>query len=88
MTTISASTGERIEARVGEAGDAYFTSPVAGDGKVYLLGESGVLTVLKAGSLEVLHRADFGENVATPALVGGSVWVHTQGRLYRLGEPE
>ena len=90
VTTISASTGERIEkARVGEAGDAYFTSPVAGDDKVYLLGESGVLTVLKAGGLEVLHRADFGEECyATPALVGGSVWVRTQGRLYRLGELE
>ncbi len=87
VTTISASTGERIEkARVGDAGDAYFTSPVAGDGKVYLLGESGVLTVLAAGGLEELHRADFGEACfATPALVDGSVWIRTDEHLYRLG---
>jgi hypothetical protein len=87
VTTISASTGERIaKARVGDAGDAYFTSPVAGDGKVYLLGESGVLTVLRAGGLEELHRADFGEPCfATPALVDDSVWIRTEGHLYRLG---
>lgn len=87
VTTISASTGARIgKARVGDAGDAYFTSPVAGDGKVYLLGESGVLTVLRAGGLEELHRADFGEDCfATPALEGDSVWIRTQGNLYRLG---
>ena len=46
-----------------------------------------MLTVLKAGGLEVLHRADFGEECyATPAVVGGSVWVRTHGHLYRLGE--
>lgn len=87
VTTISAETGARIEkARVGEAGDAYFTSPVAGDGKVYLLSESGVLTVLAAGGLAPLHRADFDDACyATPALAGGSVWLRTQGHLYRLG---
>ena len=87
VTTISASTGERIDkARVGDAGDAYFASPVAGDGKVYLLGESGVLTVLRAGGLEELHRADFGEACfATPALVDDSVWIRTEGHVYRLG---
>ena len=59
---------------------------MAGDGKVYLLGESGVLTVLRAGGLEELHRADFGEDCfATPALEGDSVWIRTQGNLYRLG---
>jgi len=88
VTTISASSGARIaKARVGDAGDAYFTSPVAGDGKVYLLSESGVLTVLAAGGLEVLHRADFGEECfATPALVDGSVWIRTHRHIYRLGE--
>lgn len=87
VTTVAADTGKRIaKARVGEAGDAYFASPVCGDGKVYLLGESGVLTVLAAGGLEELHRADFGEECfATPALVDDSVWIRTHGHLYRLG---
>lgn len=87
VTTVSADKGERLgKARVGDAGDAYFASPVGGDGKVYLLGESGVLTVLAAGGLEELHRADFDEPCfATPALVDDCVWVRTQGHLYRLG---
>src|SRR5690606_14705827 len=45
VATISAQNGEMLEkARVGAAGDAYFTSPVCGDGKVYLLSEAGLLT--------------------------------------------
>jgi len=89
LTTISAQTGELIEkGRVGDAGDAYFTSPVGGDGKVYLLSEAGVLTVLAAGKgLEPIHRAEFDEPCfATPALVDGSVWLRTHEHLYRLGQ--
>ena len=45
-----------------------------------------MLTVLRAGGLEELHRADFGEACfATPALVDDSVWIRTDGHLYRLG---
>ena len=88
VTTISADKGELIEkGRVGEAGDAYFASPVAGDGKIYLLSEAGILSVLAAGKgLEPIHVADFGAPCyATPALVDGSVWVRTHEHVYRFG---
>jgi len=89
MTTIRADTGEFLEkSRVGEAGDAYFTAPVAGDGKVYLLSENGLLTVLAVGEgLEPIHTANFDEPCfATPALVDDRIWVRTHGHLYCLGE--
>jgi outer membrane protein assembly factor BamB len=88
MTTIRADTGEFLEkGRVGEAGDAYFTAPVCGDGKVYLLSESGLLTVLAVGGgLEPIHSVDFGEPCfATPALVDGKVWIRTHSHLYCFG---
>ena len=88
MTTISADKGEFIEkSRVGEAGDAYFTAPVCGDGKVYLLSENGLLTVLAAGKeLKPIHSANFDEPCfATPALVDDKIWLRTFGHLYCLG---
>ena len=88
MTTIRADTGEFLEkGRVGEAGDAYFTAPVCGDGKVYLLSESGLLTVLAVGGgLEPIHSVDFDEPCfATPALVDDKVWIRTHSHLYCFG---
>ena len=88
VTTLDPTSGElRERGRVGTGGDAHFASPVAADGKVYLLSESGVLAVLAADrGLEPLHQADFGETCfATPSLSGGSVWVRTMSHLYRLG---
>lgn len=89
MTTVRADTGAFVEkARVGNAGDAYFTAPVCGDGKVYLLSESGLLTVLAAGKkLEPIHSAEFDEPCfATPALVDDRIWLRTEGHLYCFGE--
>ena len=89
MSTISPDKGELLEkGRVGRGGDAHFASPVAGDGKVFVLSEAGILTVLAAGKdLEPLHTADFDDQCyATPALVGGSIWLRTHTQLYRLGK--
>jgi len=91
MTTVSADKGEFLEkSRVGEAGDAYFTAPVCGDGKVYLLSENGLLTVLAAGKkLEPIHSVHFEEPCfATPALVDNKIWLRTHGHLYCFGETE
>ena len=89
LSTISADTGELVErGRLEKAVDTYFASPVAGDGKVYILSESGILSVLGQGKgLEPIHTAEFGELCyATPALLDDSVWLRTHGHLYRFGE--
>ena len=90
LTILDPDTGARIErGRLDEAVDQYYASPVAGDGKVYLLSESGILTVLKSGGdLQTLHRAEFGEACyATPALEDGRIWLRTRTRLFCFGRP-
>jgi outer membrane protein assembly factor BamB len=69
------------------AGGFYYSSPVAGDGKVYAASVQGVLSVFKAGDrFEVLAKNDLGEKIlATPALVDGRVYVRTENHLYAFG---
>jgi outer membrane protein assembly factor BamB len=62
----------------------YYASPVAGDGKLYLVDEQGELSVVSSeGRWQLLSSADFGENVyATPAIVDGRIYLRTVGHLY------
>ena len=62
----------------------YYSSPVTGDGKVYLLSERGRLTVVSAEKdWQVLAASDFEEDVyATPALLDGKIYLRTAGHLY------
>jgi outer membrane protein assembly factor BamB len=66
---------------------SYYSSPVAGDGKIYLLSVSGTLSVVQAGrDWQVLSRTDFAEDVyATPAIVDGRIYLRTAGHLYCFG---
>jgi outer membrane protein assembly factor BamB len=89
LTTLDPKTGEPVkEERIpGGSGD-YYSSPVGGDGKVYLTSQRGNLVVLSAeGDWKVLHRVRFDEEVyATPALVDGRIYYRTTGYLYCFGE--
>jgi outer membrane protein assembly factor BamB len=69
------------------AGGSYYSSPVAGDGKLYLLNEHGSLAVIRAGrDWKVLSRSNFGEAVyATPAIADGRIYLRTSGHLYCFG---
>ncbi len=85
ITLLDPATGELIEkGRLEDGIDAYYASPVAGDGKIYLLGQSGLLTVLETDKgLDAVHTASFGEQCyATPTLEDGRIWVRTAGKLY------
>jgi outer membrane protein assembly factor BamB len=77
VTCVDAKTGERVWR---ERLDGVFTaSPVAGDGKIYMLSESGDTIVLKAGrQAEVLSRNTIdGRILASPALSGGRLFIRT-----------
>jgi outer membrane protein assembly factor BamB len=65
----------------------YYSSPVAGDGKIYLLSVSGTLSVVQAGrDWQVVSRSDLGEEVyATPAITEGRIYLRTAGHLYCFG---
>ena len=83
-TVFETKTGEpaRSPTRVGNAGN-YFASPVSGDGKIYVAGESGVVLVLKNDpDYEMLASNDVGDSVvATPAIADGRLFIRTRSRL-------
>jgi outer membrane protein assembly factor BamB len=88
VTCLDAVSGKVIyRARVGAPG-AYYASPVAADGHVYLASSEGVVTVIQAGTeqLEVLAHNELREDiVATPAIAGNVIYVRTLGSLYAFG---
>ena len=66
----------------------FSASPVAGDGKVYVLSETGTLTVFKAGGTEaeILGTSELKEEgLGTPAVSGGAVFVRTDKHLWCIG---
>lgn len=87
VTCLDAATGEvKYQGRLDSRGPCY-ASPVAGDGKIYSASARGVVTVWEAGdTLNVLARNDLGERImATPALLGGRVYVRTEQALHAFG---
>jgi outer membrane protein assembly factor BamB len=88
LTTLDPATGKVTrEDRVKEAIGQYYASPVAADGKVYLINKDGKASVLQAGAdWKVLSTGDFAEQViATPAIANSKLYVRTQSTLYCFG---
>jgi outer membrane protein assembly factor BamB len=88
LTTLNPEDGSMLwQGRIRDALDNYYASPVAGDGKVYIASEKGLVTVLDAGAQPQAGAAvDFGEPIyATPALLEGRIYLRTEGKLYCFG---
>ncbi len=88
LTTLNAETGEVYkQARLRGVSDKYFASLVAGDGKIFVAGNSGVVSVLKAGGEQELIAANrFDEDIfATPAIADGRIFIRTNAALYCIG---
>ncbi len=90
LTAVDPKTGDVLkQARVKDATDPYFASPVAADGKIFLFSENCKLSVLKAGAdWEPLGVYDFDEAEcrATPAFAGSNVYIRTRTALYSFGK--
>jgi len=88
LTVLDAKTGNALKQGRIQATGGYYSSPVAGDGKVYLFSQKGESTVLSAADgWTTLSTADFGEDgFATPAIVDGRIYLRTNGHLYCFGE--
>lgn len=83
---VDAKTGERVwQERVG---GIFTASPIAGDGKIYLLSENGETIVLAAGrEPRVLARNAIGERiVASPAVADGQLFIRTDEHLLCIGK--
>jgi len=85
ITTVDPKTGAILkQGRSAKAPGEYYASPVAADGKVYMVSLEGKLTVLKADAQwEVLAVNDMLEECyATPAIANGRIYVRTRTALY------
>ncbi len=79
ITILDADTGKQLQQLRAEGRGNYYASLVAGDGKVFAISESGVITVLEAGkSGKILSKHDLGERVmASPVIRDGVIYVRT-----------
>jgi len=75
------------QGRLTGAIDKYFSSPVGADDKVYLVGEGGAVSVLKAaGEWEILKVNQLDDECfATPAIADGKLYIRTRSALYCFG---
>jgi outer membrane protein assembly factor BamB len=84
ITVADAETGERVwQERVG---GVFSASPVAGDGKVYLLSEGGETVVLAAGrSPRILARNKLtARQLASPAIAEGLLFIRSDDVLFAI----
>ena len=75
-----------VKKRVNNFGN-YYASPIAGDGKIYVMGENGFLVVLQEGKeMKILAKNDLGEpSRSTPAVAGGKMFLRTDSQLFCVG---
>ena len=89
LLTFNPASGEVIkQGRLMGAIDKYFASPVAADDKVFVIGQGGQVSVLKAaGEWEVLKVNELDDEVyATPAIADGRIYIRTRSALYSFGK--
>jgi outer membrane protein assembly factor BamB len=67
--------------------DTHFASPVAGDGKIYLAGRNGTVSVVEAGrTFKVLSVNKVGDPFdASPAISGGRIYLRGSANLWAIG---
>jgi outer membrane protein assembly factor BamB len=87
VSSVDSRTGRPIKQERVRGGGDYYSSPVGGDGKVYLFSQRGHANVISAeGQWQVLASSKFDEEIyATPAIVDGRIYVRTTGRLHCFG---
>lgn len=76
------------QGRLHGAIDKYFSSPVAADNKVFLIGQGGQVSVVKAaGEWEVMTVNELDDECyATPAIADGRIYIRTRSALYAFGQ--
>ncbi len=85
LQAADAATGKRLFQ--GRTGNLYTAAPVAGDGKVYFVSESGETVVLKAArSFEILARNQLeGRFLASPVIANGLLFLRSDDELIAVG---
>jgi outer membrane protein assembly factor BamB len=86
LTVTDAKTGERVfQDRIG---GVYSASPVAADGRIYLVSEDGETIVVAAGRTpKVLSRNRLSaRQLASPAIANGRIFIRSDEALYAIGK--
>jgi len=90
LTALDPESGKVLkQARLRGAVDAYYSSPVAADGKILLVSEQGKVSVVSAAGAgwDTLAVGDMEELCyATPAVDAGRVYLRTHTTLYAFGK--
>ena len=70
------------------ASGAYFSSPIAANGRIYISSRNGIVTVFEAGDkLVILTQNDLDDKItATPAVVDNKLYIRTADSLYSFGK--
>jgi outer membrane protein assembly factor BamB len=89
LSAIDAKTGQRVWQE--RTGGVFTASPVAADGKIYLLSEDGQAIVLAAGTAgvppRVLSRNRLtARQLASPAISGGRIFIRTDDAVIAIGK--
>ena len=86
ITVVDAATGAKVWQERVEG--IFSASPVAGDGKIYFVSETGETIVVRAGrEPRVIAKNDIGERlIASPALSGGQIFLRSDGQLFCVGK--
>lgn len=88
LTTLNPAGGAVYkQARLRGVADKYFSSPVAADGKVFIVSMGGTATVLEAGPEQKVAAVNELEDecFATPAIADGRLYIRTRSALYAFG---
>ncbi|HSC27738.1 MAG TPA: PQQ-binding-like beta-propeller repeat protein [Vicinamibacterales bacterium] len=86
-TCADAKTGQRVwQSRLD---GVFLASPVAGDGKIYFVSQTGETIVVRAGrEPAILARNDLGERlVASAAISQGRIFLRSDGTVFAVGPP-
>jgi outer membrane protein assembly factor BamB len=89
-TTLDPATGAvRAQGRLKGVLDNFWASPVASDGKIFMVSDSCKVAVLKSDAgLEPLAVNDLDDQCsATPAIADGRIYIRTRSALYAFGLP-
>ncbi|MGH9315138.1 MAG: PQQ-binding-like beta-propeller repeat protein, partial [Vicinamibacterales bacterium] len=89
MACVDARNGTLVWQQRLAAGGAYFASPLAADGRIYVTSENGVVSVLAADkqrpAFQVLATNDMGERtLASPAVSAGTIFIRTDLNLFAI----
>ena len=84
LTAVHADTGKALYSERLNASGQYSASPILANGHLYLISESGQLTVVKAGDeLSIVHQIKLGDKThVTPALDDNTIYVRSEQHLW------